>query len=373
VRKALFATVVAGGLTPFVLVGCASKSNQTFAGNQTSSDWFGVSKLAGLFKSDDGQMSSSDTANPYDPTSLAFEGKPPRADFYVSLADIHEKQNNTVAAEEYYKRALATSSTDLAALVGYAHLLDRQGKFEEATSYYQQAVQHHPTNATAHNDLGLCYARRGMLNESLVALSKAVELDPDKKLYRNNIATVFVEIGQPQHAFEHLSATEQPAVAHYNLACLLQQHGQQQAAAAHFAQAGRLDPALNVAQQMGNGAPAAAHIANVRSAQPAASAGLPHGVATAQVGDMPQRTPYGNAPSTARGQSVAGADRNWAAYDLASSTTAAWPGVAAANAYNSAPNAAGAVPPTPDSIGAYAQPVSGIDTLPPVEQPVPRY
>jgi Flp pilus assembly protein TadD len=401
VRKALFATVVAGGIAPFLAVGCSSNNGSPLANNNTSSDWFGVGKLASLFKSDDGQMSATDVGNPHDPTSLAYKGTPPGADLYVATARLYEKQNNVGAAEEYYKRALAVSQTDLAALVGYAHLLDRQGKLDEATSLYQQAAQHHPQDATAHNDLGLCYARSGMLNESVVELSKAVELQPQKQLYRNNIATVFVELGQPQRSLEHLMVGAQPAVAHYNLACLLHQRGQLQTAASHFALAAQHDPSLpgaqEWAQQLG-GTPAAARIANVRpvehaSPYPPQVQGSQPGVAQAadtpvrtdlgsqyrqaRIGDSPRGAAQGSGmPNGGQRWPQTGADRNWAAYDVSSPSANAASGGASTSfqGANTVPGSAyTAIPPTPETASTYALPASAVDMLPPVEQPVPRY
>ena len=381
-RKALFATVVAGGIAPFLAVGCTSKGSPTLANSNTSSDWFGVGKLASLFKSDDGQISSTDVGNPHDPTSLAYKGKPLDAYFYVASARVAESQNNLVAAEDHYQRALAVSETDLPALLGYAHLLDRQGKLVEATNYYQQAVQHHPQDATAHNDLGLCYARRSMLNESAAELSKAVELQPQKQLYRNNIATVFVELGQPQRALEHLMVGQQPAVAHYNLACLLQQRGHTQAAASHMAQAAQHDPSLPGVQewvQQMKGSPAGARIANVRPVEQA-SPHLPQlqgpRVATAQVGDMPGGQPAAGTPAGAQRWPQTGADRNWSAYDVASpsANAASGAGVTGFQGTNAGRGSAyAAIPPTPETAGTYALPASAVDTLPPVEQSAPRY
>jgi tetratricopeptide (TPR) repeat protein len=382
VRKALFATVVAGGIAPFLAIGCSSNNGTSLANNNSSTDWFGVGKLASLFKSDEGQMSSTDVGNPYDPTSLSFEGDPPGADLYVAYAKIHEKQNNLAGAEAYYHRALEASPSDLPALLGYAHLLDRQGKLDEATSYYQQAAQHHPDDATAHNDLGLCYARRGMLNESLAELSRAVELEPQKQLYRNNIATVCVELRQPQQALEHLMATDQPAVAHYNLACLLQQRGHSQVAASHFAQAARLDPNLPGAQELAGqlGAPQAeARIANVRPVDhspPQGSQLHSQRVATAQVGDLPSAQNASNTVAGGQRWPQSGADRNWAAYDVSANAPSQRAGSApAGGAASSAASgsAYAAVPPSPDTASTYALPASAVDALPPVEQPVPRY
>jgi tetratricopeptide (TPR) repeat protein len=267
-------------------------------------------------------------------------------------------------------------------LLGYAHLLDRQGKLAEATHYYQQAALHHPEDATARNDLGLCYARRGMLNESVVELAKAIELQPQKQLYRNNIATVFVEMGRPQQALQHLMATEQPAVAHYNLACLLHQRGQSQVAAQHFAQAAQLDPSLPGVQQATRqvaGAPAGARIGNVRAVDPASVQGPQlqgTRVATAQVGDIPGVQTVTGMPHGGQRWPQAGADRNWAAYDV--SSTAADPTRGGSSTTFPSANAArgsayAAIPPTPETASTYALPASAVDALPPVQQSAPRY
>jgi tetratricopeptide (TPR) repeat protein len=367
--------VVAGGFAPFLFAGCTSNNGPTMARNDTSSDWFGVKKLAGLFKSDPEPISNVDEANPYDRTSLAFKGKPPGADLYVANARLAERQNYVEAAEEQYQRALEISATDLAALVGYAHLLDRQGRLDEATNYYQKAVQHHPTSAAAHNDLGLCYARRGMLDDSVAELSKAVELAPEKQLYRNNIATVFVEKGQPQRALEHLSALQQPGVAHYNLASLLHQRGQSSAATFHFAEAARLDPSLGATQQPTQNIAAAAgpRMTGVRAVEPSASQRpstqwtMPAGQGGSDLQTAAAQPHASGIATVADRAPQAGADRNWSAYDVASSqSTQSGTSAARGSAY--------AMPPTPETAQNYSIPVSAtVDVLPPVEASLPRY
>jgi len=395
VRKALFATVVLGGVLPVFSVGCTNRTGSpTLANNSASTDWFGAKRLAALFKPEP-QIATSQPANPSDPTSLAHKGKPVGSDLYVATARLYEKRENFPAAEDQYERALKATPGDLAALIGYAHLLDRQGKLDEATRYYLQAVQQHPQDATAHNDLGLCYARRGMMNESLVELSKAVELQPDRKLYRNNIATVFVEMGQPQRALEHMLIGEQPAVAHYNLACLLHQRGQAQAAAHHFAQAAQHDPSLvsaqEWAQKLGT-APAAPRMTNVRPVESNAAyqpnTQWSHGGAPqppeARVAQQPAVSNAG------RRWPNAGADRSWSAYDVSSPAGGASSAIGngtsvgaqsssgvsgSASISDSSRGAAyAAVPPTPETASDYSVPASAaLDMLPPVEQTVPRY
>jgi Flp pilus assembly protein TadD len=357
-------------------------------GSTQSTDWFGAKKLATLFKRDEGHMpSATDVPNPSDPTSLAYKGKPAGADLYVATAKLYEKQNNIPAAEDQYQRALKLTPTDVPALVGYAHLLDRQGKLEQATAYYTQAVQLAPDNAAVHNDLGLCLARRGMLNESQAELTKAIELEPEKKLYRNNIATVLVEMGQRERAFEHMLAGQTPATAHYNLACLLHERGQTQAAAYHFSQAAANDPSMVAAQEWA-GKLGAGHAApRLTDARPVEQATPYHPntqwtqPASAQIADTP--APGGGRTSGATnsmsGWPKSGAERNWAAYDssrsaggiASSSDTGIQDGI---NAASRGLGSAYATAPTPETAGNYRLPATASsDALPPLESSLPRY
>ncbi|RIK78963.1 MAG: hypothetical protein DCC68_14005 [Planctomycetota bacterium] len=188
-----------------------------------------------------------------DPLALATPAKKPGSDLYVAAAKIHETKGDYAAAAAQYERALAVDGNDLASLLGYGHLLDRQRKFTEATLYYERATKAHPNSAAAWNDLGLCYSRRSatdraMLDKSLVALRRAVELNPEKKLYRNNIAAVLVEAGRDGEALQHLMTAHDPATAHYNMGYLSNQQGRVDAARHYFTEALRLNPQMQAAR-----------------------------------------------------------------------------------------------------------------------------
>lgn len=221
----------------------------------TASPW---EKVKASFTSGSKQIASAATPKEQhikakDPISLAAPAKKPGSDLYVAAAKIQETKGDYAAAASQYEKALAVDGNDLAALVGYGHLLDRQKKYTEATLYYERATKAHPSSAAAWNDLGLCYSRRAatdkaMLDKSVAALNRAVQLKPDKKLYRNNIAAVLVETGRDQDAFTHLAAAHDPATAHYNLGYLTNQHGRVDAARFHFAEALRLNPQMQAAR-----------------------------------------------------------------------------------------------------------------------------
>lgn len=184
-----------------------------------------------------------------DPTSLAFDSGEPGPDLYVAMARLEEQGHNYQGAAEHYAQALQLDPNHLTALLGNARLYDRQGNFAEAIKLYRKAVEQHPESAVALNDLGLCRARQEQYQRSAAALQQAVRLAPDEPLYRNNLATVLVELGNTEAAFQHLAAVHGRATAHYNLGYLLHQRGQRQQAAEQFRLALREEPTLEAARQ----------------------------------------------------------------------------------------------------------------------------
>lgn len=171
---------------------------------------------------------------------------------YTGAARLLENQGKFAEAETRYREALRAEPKDLNALVGLARLHDRQGQSEQAIELYQKAAQAHPTNALIYNDLGLCHRRRQELDKSLAAFRKAVDLQSDNAKYRNNLAGVLVEGGRVDEAFKELAAVSPPAVAHYNLAHLLEQKSQRPAAITHLQKAVALDANLLPARDLLN-------------------------------------------------------------------------------------------------------------------------
>ena len=183
-----------------------------------------------------------------DPLSLSHKSPSPDANLYVQMAKMNELNGNTIQAAQLYQKALDIAPNDIDALLGYAHLIDRQEQFEEAIRLYLQVTSRYPDHARAYNDLGLCYARQGMLAEAVESLERAVVLQPQRKLYRNNIATVLVEIQRTDEALNHLTAVYGKAVAHYNIGYLLHMRGMDRQAVGHFTVALHHNPSLAPAQ-----------------------------------------------------------------------------------------------------------------------------
>lgn len=230
------------------LAGCTSTPS-TPAANTTSStsSWSWMNPFAA--KPANSVTAPTTTSLPeHDQLSLS---KKPRSgsDLYLHTAKVYEQSNNFDAAKSQYEKALETEPKNYEVLLSYAHMNDRAGKFDEAAKLYQRAIAAQPKQPTAYNDLGLCLARVNRYDEAVKHLNKAIEMQPQKALYRNNMATVLVQQNKLNEAVTQLSAVNPPAVAHYNVAFLLQRRGDMNAATQHMTTAAQLDPSFVAARQ----------------------------------------------------------------------------------------------------------------------------
>ncbi len=249
--------VVALGLYAGGPVWCFAQSN--FTG--TNARWNNTKKdppsLTQRFTSSlkNGFNSVSEAATPKssvqkaeDPISLSTKSQP-SAELFTAVGRMYEGTNRLDDAEKQYRAALKKDPRYLGALLGYARLKDRQGHRQAAAQLYQQAAKAHPEDASVFNNMGLFYAKHGRLPEGIAALRQATSLDPKNAKYRNNLATVLVETNRYDEALQELQAVHNEAIAHYNLAYLLERKGQPQAAAQHFTRALHSNPALDPARQ----------------------------------------------------------------------------------------------------------------------------
>ena len=183
-------------------------------------------------------------------TSLLGTAPKLDADIYLRAAHFAEQGGKYKEAEAKYQQALKVEPKNVDAIVGLARLYDQQGNSQQAVATYQKALKLHPRNAIVYNDFGLCYGRRRELAPAQQMLQKAVELEPGRANYRMNLATVLVDMGRPADAFQQLAAAQPQGVAHYNLACLLDERGQHDQAADQARQALAKDPSLTPAREL---------------------------------------------------------------------------------------------------------------------------
>lgn len=220
-----------------------AKAEESFADKIGSAWKNGVNTVTKPFKS------NADIPSEPDPTMLTSPGEP-SPESYVAMARFTEQTGKYALAADQYERALKLSSKYLPALLGYARLKDRQDDLVGALELYKAAAKAHPQDGAVPNDVGLCFARRGDYPKALDALEHAVKLNSSNARYRANIAAVLVDMDRPNDALIHLQAVRPPAIAHYNLAFLLNKKGKSEAAIYHFRKALELDPTLIDAQRL---------------------------------------------------------------------------------------------------------------------------
>lgn len=184
-----------------------------------------------------------------DPTSLANGIVPTTAADYVALGESLEENGDGEGARRMFHQALEHDPHNLSALVALGRHFDRQGQLDRATESYLEATKYHPTSPVAFNDLGLCLARQRRYDDAAQALKRAIRLEPDRVLYRNNIAMVLVAQNRIDEALVHLSDAHGPAIAHYNIGCLLGKQGRNDVALEQFKLALANDPSLNEARE----------------------------------------------------------------------------------------------------------------------------
>lgn len=253
--------------------GCAMPGSKNPTAQPVSSQASWTDKITAPFKSlapkKKPHPATTAQTTELDPISLGFKSSPTTPALYVSMAQMSDQAGNAPHARSLYQKALSMDGKNLDAHLGLARLEDREGNLQLALQHYQQAVKNHPEDARAYNDLGLCHARSGQMQASLQCLDQAVKLRPDKALYRNNIAKVLIEQNQFDAALAHLAAVNEPAVANYNMAALLQERGRTQEAVSFLHQALALNPQLSEASAL------LANITGVRSAPQYAMASNP--------------------------------------------------------------------------------------------------
>lgn len=184
-----------------------------------------------------------------DPTSLANGIVPTTAADYVALGESMEENGDGEGARRMFHEALEVEPHNLNALVALGRHFDRQGQLDRAAQSYLEATQYHPKSPTAFNDLGLCLARQRKYDDAVQALKRAIQLEPDRVLYRNNIAMVLVAQNRIDEALAHLTDAHGPAIAHYNIGCLLGKQGRNDVALEQFKLALASDPSLGEARE----------------------------------------------------------------------------------------------------------------------------
>lgn len=109
-----------------------------------------------------------------------------------------------------------------------AILQDRVGEYREAEANHRAAVNLRPASDALHNNLGYNLLLQGRNQEAAAEFRRALEIAPASALARSNLGIALA--AQPGQAVAELQAVTDPATAHSNLAAVLIERGEYEAA-----------------------------------------------------------------------------------------------------------------------------------------------
>ncbi len=99
-------------------------------------------------------------------------------------------------------------------------------------------------------DLGMCYSRQKDLAQARQCYQKALDLDPENLSYMKQMGFTLARLGQTDQGLAYLTRAMGAALAHYNLARMMDHMGQPDQCRRHLELALQINPSLPQAREM---------------------------------------------------------------------------------------------------------------------------
>jgi Flp pilus assembly protein TadD len=148
-------------------------------------------------------------------------------------------------AEQHLRRAIELKPDFWMGHASLGIALDKQGRLDEAITCYSESLALQPDQAKTRNNLGVALGKQGKLDEAIAQFDEAIRLDPAFTEGYQNLALALARAGRLDEAIAvgWKCVERMPRKAQYRrtLASLLQKRGDEEAAAAQFREADRLD------------------------------------------------------------------------------------------------------------------------------------
>lgn len=163
-----------------------------------------------------------------------------------NLAPLLHEAGNEKQAIRHLKAAVTFNPIDIDARNDFGLALLQNGRWDEAIEQFKRALQIDDTHSCAIKNLSAAYARRGRYKEAIEHGKRAVKLFPHDCQAHRNLAKLYDIIGNTRDSFKHnqLAVRNGPGVhmqrehhdteAYRKLAVQLAEHGQNEAAHAHY-------------------------------------------------------------------------------------------------------------------------------------------
>jgi tetratricopeptide (TPR) repeat protein len=204
---------------------------------------------------------------PVDPRLIhkADENLPPRdprpetcykwADYTMKLAEdpactADYKQRCYDGARKAYQQALRLDPDCLPAYEGLGRLYVTIADYPRAVETYQKALKKHDKEAQLWFGLGMCYARQKLWDPAVENLQKASELEPENRKYANSLGFCLARAGRYDESLACFRKAVGEAMAHYNLARMLEHVKEPERSREELLLALQAQPDLEPARQM---------------------------------------------------------------------------------------------------------------------------
>jgi tetratricopeptide (TPR) repeat protein len=187
--------------------------------------------------------------------------RPPLPGTVVALAIIKERDADRCKdptqqmklydeARQYFQEALKIDAKYRDAIQGLARVYTRLEDFPHALDIYQKALDKTPQDHGLWFDLGMCYSHKKELAQALSCFQKALELDPENRLYMKKLGFMLARVGQTEQGLAVLTRAMGTALAHYNVARMMDHMGQPEQCRQHLQLALEANPNLDQARDM---------------------------------------------------------------------------------------------------------------------------
>jgi len=145
-------------------------------------------------------------------------------DSFEQIGDILNLLGNKPRAQEYYKKAVAVSPTDLNLRLSYAKILDENKNEDDAIKEYAyvlskakqddkeilfilertfaKKLEANPTNANLNVNMGAVFQKEGLYDKALTYYKQAEALDPSNINTRINVGTLYQQKGDYRTAIK---------------------------------------------------------------------------------------------------------------------------------------------------------------------------
>jgi tetratricopeptide (TPR) repeat protein len=187
--------------------------------------------------------------------------RPPLPGTYVALAIIKEREADKSKdaaqqmksydeARKYFQEALKLDAHYRDAVQGLARVYARMEDYSHALEIYEKALDKSPKDHGMWFDMGMCYCRKKELVRAVPCFQRALQLDPENRQYMKTVGFALARCGQTEQALDVLTQAMGSALAHYNIARMMDHMGQADLCARHLDLALQMNPNLEQARDM---------------------------------------------------------------------------------------------------------------------------